>query len=226
MERRRQRKNVRGEEERRMRRREGEGEEGRGEEGKDEHILYCALFIFFYFYSSISSSYNDLMPQFLRYIKVLCALYPYYRGAVPSLTMTTPTHPRQVSPTSRVRQNESVLESSRQRRAATIAFFSGRGREGGGHVRANSHESPVDIVNEIERDHSMTASLSDVTSSFNVGSDPLEQLDSVWISLSSWFELLQNEIAKLPEVSLPLPPPTSVKDKLPPVKQVHCTCTS
>ena len=188
------------------------------------HCTVHNLFSFI-FYSSISSSYNDLMPQFLRYIKVLCALYPYYRGAAPSLTVTTPTHPRQVSPTSRVRQNESILESSRQRRAATIAFFSGRGREGGGHVRANSHGSPVDIVNEIERDHSMRASLSDVTSSFNVGSDPLEQLDSVWISLSSWFELLQNEIAKLPEVAPPLPPPTSVKDKLPPVKQVHCSCT-
>ncbi|XP_019853444.1 PREDICTED: E3 ubiquitin-protein ligase HACE1-like [Amphimedon queenslandica] len=165
---------------------------------------------------TVTSSYSDLMPQFLRYIKVLCALYPYYCSAVSQ----APPSPlaRQTSPTTRLRGSENPNDS-RPRRAATLNLFSGRGG-GGGHARTNSHGSPIDLFSEIqiERESMISASLGDVTSASSYPNNPMEQLDTVWASLASWFDLLQNEISKLPEVTPPIineidSPPTQVNEE-------------
>ena len=182
------------------------------------HTCTCTSFIISYHLSlflvslSVTSSYSDLMPQFLRYIKVLCALYPYYCTAVAQAPPSPLT--RQTSPTTRLRWNENPNDS-RPRRAATLTLFSGRGG-GGGHTRTNSHGSPTDLFSEIqlERESMISASLGDVTVSSN---NPMEELDTVWTSLSSWFDLLQNEISKLPEVTPPITneiksPPTQVNE--------------
>lgn len=144
-----------------------------------------------FFFFSISSSYKVLMPQFLRYIKILCNLYPYYCQASQAYHSVSPVS----QSTSRVRRTDSFGDSSRPRRSATLSFFTNWSSSG--HRRANSHGSPLDLTElKLERENMISESLP----SLQFPSDPMDHLETVWSSLRSWFDLLQMEILKLPEI--------------------------
>ena len=139
------------------------------------------------------------MPQFLRYIRVLCSLYSYYISAQQKHNSAgSYTLPRE-SPTSsgsRVRRTDSLgstLDSPRSRGSSTRTFLS----NWSGHNRTNSHGGSIELAElQLERDNMISASLGNLLST-EFPSDPLDQLEVVWISLSSWYDLLMKEIEKI-----------------------------
>ncbi|KAL5484429.1 hypothetical protein EMCRGX_G020926 [Ephydatia muelleri] len=117
---------------------------------------------------SISSNYQDLMPQFLRGIRILSALYPTYIRAIKHssspITTSTPSSP----PSHQLR--------------------------GRGHHRSCSQTvmSP-DLGHSVERSNTQPSSPRSKPSI----PDPLQGLEMVWVSLESWFDLLVTEVQKV-----------------------------
>ena len=139
------------------------------------------------------------MPQFLRCIRVLCSLYSYYTAAQQKHNSTgSHTLPQESRPSSgsRVRRTDSLgstLDSPRSRGSSTRTFLS----SWSGHNRANSHGGSIELAElQLERENMVSASLGNLLSA-EFPSDPLDQLEVVWISLSSWYDLLMKEIEKI-----------------------------
>lgn len=134
---------------------------------------------------SVSSSYQDLMPEFLRCIKILCSLYPYYKQALSMNSSQdssshqrrtvsvggSPSDPGRPSPRAR-----SFLNSwAGHRRTGSSDEIVEGGSSGGGHVPVFSYGSGTIELSE----------------------DPFDKLETVWSSLESWFDLLLKEVQKL-----------------------------
>lgn len=192
---------------------------------------------------SVSSSYQDLMPQFLRAIRMLCSLYKHYVEALKTETQTTrqsPTtlstpsspsphfaagsHSPSVASVRRAGSFGSILDSPDLSRGGHGRGSGGGGGGGGrlgrrfGHRRSHSQStnpdnSPTTTTRENRSQTLAVAPASPTTpqrtgsgnsnrrkrsreASFSI-SDPFEQLETVWNSLESWFELLMTEVAKL-----------------------------
>eukprot|EP00731_Ephydatia_muelleri_P024595 Em0016g866a len=154
---------------------------------------------------SISSNYQDLMPQFLRGIRILSALYPTYIRAIkhssspittstPSLT-TIPstqgrclTEPAGGSYVHRVGSNGSVTERQLPR-TSTVSSNASRG-----HHRSRSQTiMSSDLGHSVERSNTQPSSPRSKPSI----PDPLQGLEMVWVSLESWFDLLVTEVQKV-----------------------------
>ena len=130
-------------------------------------------------FCSISSSYHDLMPQFLRCIKILCTLYPFYRQAQPRTITTTSTLPAgPVSPNRRADSIGTHLDRPSPRARSFLNSWTG-------HRRTSS--TPDDFNDK---------------TGIDLFEDPFDQLEMIWTSLESWFDLLLKEIFKLSDQKL------------------------
>ena len=158
---------------------------------------------------SVSSSYKDLMPQFLRAIRMLCALHSSLldtnntltRSQKSSVPSSLPGSPASLgaSPeigshvTANVRRAGSfgsILDSpvARTERRSVLRF---------GHRRSNSSSN-----NDTDSRSSPTSEVKVQTlpckqrkeSSI---SDPFQPLETVWDSLECWFDLVNAEVDRL-----------------------------
>eukprot|EP00731_Ephydatia_muelleri_P024593 Em0016g864a len=154
---------------------------------------------------SISSNYQDLMPQFPQGIRILSALYPTYIRAIkhssspittstPSLTTIPSTQgevPDRASWSSyvhRVGSNGSVTERQLPR-TSTVSSNASRG-----HHRSRSQTiMSSDLGHSVERSNTQPSSPRSKPSI----PDPLQGLEMVWVSLESWFDLLVTEVQKV-----------------------------
>ena len=176
------------------------------------------------------------MPQFLRAIRMLCALYKHYVEALKTEThqsptvLSTPTSPTpNLSPSfsqsgASVRRTGSfgsILDSPNmsQRRGTTGNGGRGGGRLGRrfGHRRSHSQSTNPegDSPTATRENRSQTLAIAlpppgSPTTTHHLSSpsrktslsisDPFEQLEMVWDSLESWFDLLMIEVAKIQAV--------------------------
>ena len=194
---------------------------------------------------SVSSSYQDLMPQFLRAIRMLCSLYKHYVEALKTETHTTHQSPTTLSTPSspsphfaagshspsgasvrRTGSFGSILDSPDLSRGGHGRGSGGSGGGGGGgrlgrrfgHRRSHSQSTNPDnsptTTSRENRSQTLAVALASPTTPQRTGSgnshrgkrsreasfsisDPFEQLETVWNSLESWFDLLIMEVAKL-----------------------------
>ena len=145
------------------------------------------------------------MPQFLRGIRILSALYPTYIRAIkhssspittstPSLTTIPSTQgevPDRASWSSyvhRVGSNGSVTEGQLPR-TSTVSSNASRGHH---RSRSQTVMSP-DLGHSVERSNTQPSSPRSKPSI----PDPLQGLEMVWVSLESWFDLLVTEVQKV-----------------------------
>ena len=145
------------------------------------------------------------MPQFLRGIRILSALYPTYIRAIkhssspittstPSLTTIPSTQgevPDRASWSSyvhRVGSNGSVTERQLLR-TSTVSSNASRGH----------HRSRSQTIMSSDLEHSVERSNTQPSSPRSKPSipDPLQGLEMVWVSLESWFDLLVTEVQKV-----------------------------
>lgn len=155
------------------------------------------MVICIYILYSVSSSYHDLMPEFLRCVKILCSLYPYYKQA---LSMMSSSQSSQDS-------------SSQHRRAGSIGSPLDPGRRSprarsflnswAGHRRTGSSDGMIE-GGGVPPTTSSSSSGGNIPMFFSYGSgtielseDPFDKLETVWSSLESWFDLLLKEVQKL-----------------------------
>ena len=179
------------------------------------------------------------MPQFLRAIRMLCALYKHYIEVLKidtqtrqsPTTLSTPSSPSphfagaSLSPSGasvrRTGSFGSILDSP------DLSHRQGRGSGGGGrlgrrfgHRRSHSQSLTPDNSPTTRENRSQTVAMappSPTTPQRNGSgnshrggggrkrsrepslsiSDPFEQLETVWNSLESWFDLLVTEVSKL-----------------------------
>ena len=157
--------------------------------------------------SSVSSNYLDLMPQFLRSVRLLCALHKYYLDAVRAESSSSPVISSvPVSPLSTSVPNNSLQQPvSTVRRAGSFGSLldSPRNRGGSGrlklrtfrgHKRSNSQGVPPRFGSSRDSDTSPSSPSRSHSDSI---SSPFEELEVVWVSLESWFDLLIIEVQKL-----------------------------
>ncbi len=116
------------------------------------------------------------MPQFLRCIKVLCLLYPFYKQTVSAQSPNT--LPNHSSPTRRTDSIGGHLDRPNPPRARSFL------NSWAGHRRTGSTHDELDDQSKTEID------------------DPFEKLEMIWTSLESWFDLLLTEILKLSDQKL------------------------
>lgn len=158
------------------------------------------------------------MPQFLRYVHVLCSLYQYYLSGVKqyfqSPEASLPVYTRANlsasysaslhGSASAARDSSSTLNRVgsvdggvlRTRSATTRTFLSTLG-----HQRTGSQGNPLELVARMESDVEPTCSVSlGSLASPRIPPNPLERMEIVWDSLFSWFDLLMKEVQKLHEV--------------------------
>ena len=118
------------------------------------------------------------MPQFLRCIKILCSLYPFYKQV--SSTCVSP-----MSPNRRSDSLGSHLDTAARPNPRSRSFLNSWA---GGHRRTASSD------NNLEESR---WSSSAVAGTVEVTEDPFDKLEMVWTSLESWFDLILKEIEKL-----------------------------
>ena len=129
------------------------------------------------------------MPQFLRCVRVLCTLYPYYKQVYQVDTPPLPATRGSSFP--RHADSMSAVESPREHRSNSRSFLS----SWAGHRRTSSHGTPLERPSDIE-----SSQYSASTGHLPELSNPLAVMEVVWSSLISWFDLLMKEVSKLPEV--------------------------
>ena len=164
---------------------------------------------------SMSSTYKDLMPQFLRSVRILCVLYKSFmavRGSdvpvacrVGTQSVSSPSQtPSFSSPQHSVSWHQapgsvrrtgsfnSILDNPlspippRNRRPHSMLRF--------GHNRSHSstqnrHESSPITTEE-------TGSPAEKSKGVSI-SDPFAELETVWQSLESWFDLVKIEVVRV-----------------------------
>lgn len=153
------------------------------------------------------------MPQFLRAVRILCTLYKYYLDAVgvesssSPIINSVPSSPLSTSvPNSNLQERNSdvrrvgsygsLLDSPRSRGG------SGRSRRRSfrGHRRSHSQTNPPRPGTNSGSHGSNTSPSSPPSQSHSdTISNPFEELEMVWGSLESWFDLLMVEVQKLEE---------------------------
>ena len=139
------------------------------------------LLFFIYVLRSSSSNYDDWSLQFLRVVRVLCAL----DKVPPLLPQELEQQHRPTSP--RRRRWNSFLSSA---------------------ARDSTPVSPPAEAQSQQRRHS----LEDLSAAFetlqrespkpgDISSSPFFLLEEVWSSLYSWYDLLEQEVQRLPEAT-------------------------
>ena len=150
------------------------------------------------------------MPQFLRSVRILCALHKYYLDAVRVESSSSPViNPVPVSPLSTSVPNSSLQHPvSTVRRAGSFGSLldSPRNRGGSGRLKLLSSRGhrrsrsqgvpPRSGVNSTLCDSDTSPSSLSRSHSDSISS-PFEELEVVWGSLESWFDLLIIEVQKL-----------------------------
>ena len=145
------------------------------------------------------------MPSFLRGIRALCTLYSYYTNTARTelshslLSHSVPTSPsgrdNTLSPVPNVRRTGSfgsLLDSPSRNRGRSILRFSGHRRSQSQSSPPNSNHSPSqDLSSPPHRTHSGPQTQTSTIS------DPFDNMEMVWSSLESWFDLLMNEVEKI-----------------------------
>lgn len=155
------------------------------------------------------------MPQFLRAIRALCNLYPFFKQAlqrgeiigVDSVAHSVPVSPATTDlidpfqPSSNVRRAGSfgslVDGNTRHHRSQTAANPVRLTRRGyGAHRRTHSQTLPPTEGNH----NGGSPNSSHQPDSASMGSpmmeDPFQKLEIVWASLESWFDLILAEVEK------------------------------
>ena len=135
-----------------------------------------------------------MMPQFLRCIQVLCHVYPHYQQAFlpPFLKTSSGTGASGGGKVKRTDSFGSTTDKSESPRSRLFGSFSG-------HRRAGSQSSQTEFPSVTDQ-QMLSVSLGSL-GSIQLPQDPLERLETVWTSLSSWFDLLLNELEKLDSTS-------------------------
>ena len=150
------------------------------------------------------------MPQFLRSVRILCALHKYYLDAVRVESSSSPViNSVPVSPLSTSVPNSSLQHPvSTVRRAGSFGSLldSPRNRGGSGRLKLLSSRGhrrsrsqgvpPRSGVNSTSCDSDTSPSSPSRCHSDSISS-PFEELEVVWGSLESWFNLLIIEVQKL-----------------------------
>ena len=142
------------------------------------------------------------MPQFLRCIRVLCSLYPFYKQAYLQYQRhgsNSLPKAKTTSPSSRVKRTDSLgsrLDDGRPHGIGSRSFLN----SWTGHRRTSSHEMSAESFRGLEGGVSGVSASLGTLDTLEFPSDPLQQLEVIWLSLSSWFDLLMKEIQKLPEI--------------------------
>ena len=175
--------------------------------------------IILYLFPSVSSSssYSDLMPQFLRAVRALCRLYPHYRQALQRSEIarasnitphSVPTSPAIVSNSApnvhRAGSFGSLLENTSHHShhprtqyipAATNTVQSTTRR---GHRRTHSQTLPVSSGGDVPpiSPHSFQNGATPNRGGIPVLGDPFVKLEPVWSSLESWFDLILTEVER------------------------------
>ena len=182
--------------------------------------MYIVTYIIVYSFPSVSSSssYSDLMPQFLRAVRALCRLYPHYRqalqrseivGASNTTPHSVPTSPAIVSNSApnvhRAGSFGSLLENTSHHShhprtqyipAATNTVQSTTRR---GHRRTHSQTLPVSSGGDVPpiSPHSFQNGATPNRGGIPVLGDPFVKLEPVWSSLESWFNLILTEVERI-----------------------------
>lgn len=161
---------------------------------------------------SVSSSYKELMPQFLRAIRMLCALYKHYVEATKKFpqqvlaSASMPTSPALLTDSlhpgsANVRRAESfgsILDSPdvrHTRRQKSGHRFGHTRSHSGGTAGSNSNDSSRDL-----RSNTIAAMSSSSPGTRSSLQDPFEPLETVWLSFQSWFDLLKVELDRVEKV--------------------------
>ena len=178
------------------------------QENKD-HCAFGDGFSFFLL-SSVSSDYQDLMPQFLRAVRILCTLHKYYLdavGAEPSSSPIINSVPSSPLSTSIPNSNLQELTSDVRRVGSYGSLLDNPRNRGGsgrsklrsfrGHRRSRSQTNPPQSGTNSGSNTSPSSPPSQSHS--DTISNPFEELEMVWGSLESWFDLLMVEVQKLEE---------------------------
>ena len=152
------------------------------------------------------------MPQFLRAIHILCVLYKYYLDAVGVESSSHIINSVPSSPLSTSVPNSNLQEPNADvRRVGSYGSLldSPRGRGGSGrsrlrsfrgHRRSHSQTNPPRSGTNSGSHGSNTSPSSPPSQSHSdTISNPFEELEMVWGSLESWFDLLIIEVQKLEE---------------------------
>ena len=134
------------------------------------------------------------MPQFLRCVQVLCHVYPHYQQAFlpPFLKPSSTTGASGGGKVKRTDSFGSTTDKGEPPRSRLFGSFSG-------HRRAGSQSSQTEFPNVTDQ-QMLSVSMGSL-GSIQLPPDPLERLETVWASLSSWFDLLLNELEKLGSTS-------------------------
>ena len=171
-----------------------------------KHCAFGDEFSFFLL-SSVSSDYQDLMPQFLRAVRILCTLHKYYLDAVGAEPSSSPII--NSVPSSPFSTNSNLQElTSDVRRVGSYGLLLDNPRSRGGsgrsklrsfrgHRRSRSQTNPPQ--SGTNSGSNMSPSSPPSQSHSDTISNPFEELEMVWESLESWFDLLMVEVQKLEE---------------------------
>lgn len=132
-----------------------------------------------FFLCSSSSDYDNWSTQFLRVVRILCAL-----DQVPVTPLSPQEQHRSTSPRRR-RWNSFLSSASRENTTIPLS--------------ASSESQP-------SRRHSFDVIDSEVSGKESpkpgdISSSPFFLLEAVWSSLYSWYDLLEVEVQRLPEAS-------------------------
>ena len=172
--------------------------------------------MFLGFTLSSSSNYSDLMPQFLRAVRVLCHLYPLYRKGLQrsEITGVTPA-PHSVPTSPAITSSSDFLDHSAlsiQRAGSFGSLLESGSRVG--HTRTQTVTGAANLVQlpkrrDHRRTHSQTLPAEDTAGwacQAECGrggrggppslEDPFSKLEAVWSSLESWFDLILTEVEK------------------------------
>ncbi|XP_064396022.1 E3 ubiquitin-protein ligase HACE1-like [Halichondria panicea] len=159
---------------------------------------------------SISSSYQDLMPQFLRAIRMLCTLHKHFVAAyktMPSdsiITGSMPNSPgihgdgptaatvRRAGSFGSLLDNPPLRPSDRPKIGRKSSHK--RSHSGGGNSNSNT---PREARSNTIATSSASPDTRSITGSYLYLMDPFEQLEMVWSSLQSWFDLLRVELDRV-----------------------------
>ena len=177
-----------------------------------------------YFLLSLSSSYSDLMPQFLRAVRALCNLYYLYQQALQRSEITLVNPGARSVPTSPAVASSSDLPGVNVQRAGSFGSLLDGSSHGTHptvlagttavqpptrryHRRTRSQTLPPDETARALHpgDHNGGSPNGSATTGGRGGGrgvrrlvveDPFTGLEAVWSSLESWFYLILAEVEK------------------------------
>ena len=172
-------------------------------------IIIFQGYVLFPFYS-VSSNYDHLMPQFLRAVRMLCALYPLYTEALQEKKIVTtysgsgspPEYldPFHIHSSRRSESFGSLLEGSLLAAASPNVAGQHHPPRRSGHRRTHSQpgngsedSNTTDWGFVFRRSTASKAPLQQPTQCDN----PFKKLEMVWDSLRSWFSLIRVEVEKV-----------------------------